>query len=144
MSIHLYQYFFKSLQTFPKVLKNFQNKTRLLNFPLNSSFVPNNLPSKFQILQWTKTIKTRPSPIQLSPPFLSFHQFCRNSFPNSYRGDGIDQNPVYLDWSQTSPPYSHPCGDVLRDRGTRIIACSMITTLSTRRFEARDVIQGRR
>lgn len=80
---------------------------------------------------------------QNSPPStdstISFLN-SRNSFPNSYR---VDQNPVYLD-RKLHPHIRIPAGDVLRDRGTRIIACSAITTLSTRRFEARDVIQGRR
>ena len=73
-------------------------------------------------------------PIRLSPS---------SRFTNSRNSYRIDQNPVYLD-RKLHPHIRIPAGDVLRDRGTRIIACSAITTLSTRRFEARDVIQGRR
>lgn len=111
-------------------------KTRLLNPP----FAPGPFP--ITTLRNSKFFKMNEND-QNSPPStdstISFLN-SRNSFPNSYR---VDQNPVYLD-RKLHPHIRIPAGDVLRDRGTRIIACSAITTLSTRRFEARDVIQGRR
>lgn len=82
---------FKS-RAFPKVLKNFPNKTRLLELSLELLFPITTLRnSKF--LNERKRSKLTNSTTSLAvfplvPPISS-----RNSFPNSYR---TDQNPVYL------------------------------------------------